>query len=141
MRRKHDRQRNMSASALLMGLAAWVATVPAVPGHAYAADKAALERQFNDAFTAMLNDPSDVALTMRYAELAVDLGDYESAIPPLERLLMANPNLLDVRLEVGVMYFMLNSHAMAKEYLLGVKNNNKATSEQIKRAEEFLARM
>ncbi len=111
------------------------------PGHAYATDKAVLEQQFNEAFSAMLDNPADTKLTMRYAELAVELGDYESAIPPLERLLMVNPDLVDVRLEVGVMYYLLNSPAMAKEYLYEVKKSGKATPEQVKRADEFLAKM
>lgn len=121
--------------------AAAIGAFSVAPGLAYATDKAQLEKEFNAAFNAMLSNPSDVALTTRYAELAVEKGDYESAIPPLERLLMTNPDLIDVRLEVGVMYFLLHSHSMAKEYLNEVKNNRQASPEQIKRADEFLARM
>lgn len=114
-------------------------------GLAYAKDYSdnttELKQEFNSAFNAMISNPSDVGLTTRYAELAVKLGDYESAIPPLERLLMINPDLVDVRLEVGVLYFLLNSHAMAKEYLNEVKDSGKASPEQLKRADEYLARM
>lgn len=113
----------------------------AAPVHAYADNKTALNQEFQAAFNAMIDNPSDIKLTTRYAELAVEIGDYESAIPPLERLLMTNPDLVDVRLEVGVMYFLLNSHGLAKEYLNEVKNSTLATPEQIKRADEFLAKM
>ncbi len=109
--------------------------------HAYATDKAALEQQFHQAFNQMLKDPANVDLTTRYAELAVELGDYEAAIPPLERLLMNDPEQNDVKLELGVLYFLLNSHNIAKEYLGEVANSGTATPEQIKRANEYLAKM
>lgn len=133
--------KNCKMAILSLALVLGVGMVSGAPGHAYATDKAALQQEFQGAFEAMLSNPADVKLTTRYAELAVQLGDYESAIPPLERLLMADPDQLDVRLEVGVLYFLLNSHSMAKEYLSGVKNSGKATPEQVKRADEFLAKM
>lgn len=133
--------RNGKMTILSLMLLALVGVVSVAPGHAYATENAALEQEFQSAFEAMLSNPSDVSLTTRYAELAVKLGDYESAIPPLERLLMADPEQLDVRLEVGVLYFLLNSHSMAKEYLNGVKQSGKATPDQIKRADEYLAKM
>lgn len=131
----------LKTRVLSLAAAALLYVLPVASGHAYATDQAVLEQEFNAAFNAMLSNPSDVALTTRYAELAVEKGDYESAIPPLERLLMMNPDLVDVRLEVGVMYFLLNSHSMAKEYLNEVKSSKLATPEQVKRADEYLAKM
>jgi tetratricopeptide (TPR) repeat protein len=108
---------------------------------AQARERAAVQQEFQAAFDVMLKNPADAQATTRYAELAVELGDYESAIPPLERLLMLNPKLTDVRLEIGVLYFLLHSGAMAREYLEAVDNDPEATPEQKRRATEYLARI
>jgi tetratricopeptide (TPR) repeat protein len=100
-----------------------------------------VQNAFQKAFWAMLADPSDTEKTIRYAELAVKLGDYEAAIPPLERLLMLNPGLPKVRLEVGVLYYLLNSREVARGYLNDVKNDPQAAPELVKRAEDYLARL
>ena len=65
----------------------------------------------------MLEDPANLDKTFRYAELAVRVGDYEAAISALERMLLYNPNLPRVRLELGVLYFRLGSYAIARTYL------------------------
>lgn len=104
-------------------------------------DRAAVQQEFEAAFNQMIDDPSNVKLTMHYAELAVQLEDYESAIPPLERLLMQDPKLTDVRLELGVMYYLLNSHLVAKQYLNEVTQDQAATKEQLSMAKEYLAKM
>ncbi len=124
----------LMAAVLAVGLA--VADV-----NAYATDRATLQKEFEMTFDQMLEDPTDIALTKKYAKLAVELGDYEAAIPPLERLLMFNPDLVEVRLEVGVLYFLLNSHAISKEYLMEVKNHKDVTPELDRRADQYLARM
>lgn len=117
-------------------------TIP-VPAQAAAnhAERTETQEAFQQAFSAMLADPSNTEKTIAYAELAVKLGDYEAAIPPLERLLMLNPKLPKVRLEVGVLYYLLNSHEVAKGYLMDVKNDPNAKPEQIKRAQDYLARL
>jgi tetratricopeptide (TPR) repeat protein len=100
-----------------------------------------VKKEFDQAFYAMLSDPADVDKTIRYTELAVKLGDYEAAIPPLERLLMLNPDLPEVKLEVGVLYYLLNSHEAAKGYLVDVAGDASATADQVERAKNYLSRM
>lgn len=104
-------------------------------------DRAVVAQEFEAAFEKMLDDPSDVKLTLHYAKLAVELGDYESAIPPLERLLIQNPSLTKVRLEVGIMYYLLNSKAVAQQYLTEVTEDKSATAEQVAKAKEYLAKL
>lgn len=85
-----------------------------VSGHfAYASD---LEKEFQNTFDEMMKDPSNIDITMKYANLAVQLKDYESAIPPLERILMFNPNLPTIKYQLGVLYYKLDSVDMAKSY-------------------------
>ncbi len=79
-------------------------------------DKSQIKKQFDVTFYKMLKDPSDVDMTMKYADLAIQLEDYEAAIPALERVLMFNPNLPSIKAELGVLYYRLESFVMAKSY-------------------------
>jgi hypothetical protein len=78
---------------------------------------AELQRKFESAFQDMLQDPANLDKTFYYAELAIRVGDYEAAISALERMLLYNPDLPRVRLELGVLYFRLGSFAIARTYL------------------------
>ncbi len=80
-------------------------------------ERAALEKEYEAAFQAVFKDPGNLDKTFRYAELAVAVGDLEGAISALERMLIYNPNLPRVRLELGSLYFRLESYAVAKSYL------------------------
>ena len=98
-----------------LSVAAWACSAPAsaqTPGSA-----SSLEQQFDNAFQQMLRNPSDLDNTFRYAELAIQVGDYEAAISALERMLLFNPDLPRVRLELGVLYFRLGSYAISRTYL------------------------
>ena len=70
----------------------------------------ALEQQYEEAFQELFRDPGDLEKTFKFAELAVKVGNYETAISALERMLLVNPNLPRVRLELGVLYFRLGSY-------------------------------
>ena len=76
-----------------------------------------IEEQFDRAFQNMLSDPANLDKTFQYAEIAIQAGDYEAAITALERMLLFNPDLPRVRLELGVLYFRLESYAIARAYL------------------------
>src|SRR5579871_5755657 len=66
-------------------------------------------------FQGILNQPADLANTLRYAALAPS-GDVESAISTYEQLLFYNPKSSSVRFELGVLYYRLGSYEMAHEY-------------------------
>ncbi|MDA1101430.1 MAG: tetratricopeptide repeat protein [Proteobacteria bacterium] len=72
---------------------------------------------FDQAFKEMLQDPSNLDKTFKYAELGIKIGDFEAAISALERMLLYNPDLPRVRLELGVLYFRLGSYSIARAYL------------------------
>lgn len=108
---------------------------------ASARDKPQVEKEFLLAFDRMYKQPGNVALTLDYAKLAVEMEDYEAALSPLERLLMLNPSLPEVRLELGVMYFKLNSKLVAKEHLRLVAEDLSASEDVQKRAQAFLAKL
>lgn len=68
----------------------------------------------------VLRDPTNVQLTVQYAQLAKDHGDYEAAISAYERLLLFNPTLTDIQYELGVLYFLLESYPAARSYFEAV---------------------
>jgi tetratricopeptide (TPR) repeat protein len=69
-------------------------------------------------FQQMYKMPSNLDVAFKFAEQAVQRGDYEAAIGALERMLFFNPNLPRVKLELGVLYFKLGSYELARSYLL-----------------------
>ncbi len=76
-----------------------------------------LKDAYEAAFQRMLNNPGDLDITFAFAELAMRYGDFEGAISALERMLLINPDLPRVRLELGVLYFRIGSYAIARSYL------------------------
>ena len=48
-------------------------------------------------------------LTFAYADVSAKLGDNEAAVSALERMLLFNPNLPRVQLELGALYFRMGS--------------------------------
>jgi tetratricopeptide (TPR) repeat protein len=76
-----------------------------------------LETQTDQLFEQLLKDPKNVDLTLRYAEAAAKLGNYEAAISSLERLLLIDRNFPGVRLQLAELYRRLNSFEMARSYL------------------------
>lgn len=71
-------------------------------------------------FKRLLVKPDDLDAAFRYAELETDLGEYEAAIGSLERMLYYNPDLVRVKLQLGVLYFHLHSYEMARSYFNAV---------------------
>lgn len=102
---------------------------------------AALRRTLDELFDATLRDPADLSLTLRYAEAATQLGDFEAAITALERILFFNPALAQARLELGVLYFRLGSHGVARGYLEEAKRSESLPPDLRARVDEYLARI
>jgi tetratricopeptide (TPR) repeat protein len=64
----------------------------------------------------ILSEPSNVDLSVQYAQLARQRGDYEAAIGAYERLLLYNPELVQLKYELGVLYFELESYIASRSY-------------------------
>ena len=118
--------------AILTGI-----TVMTNSGHAFAVS----DRDFQHAFRSTMQNPMDINAAMHYSELAITRKDYESAIPPLERILMFNPDRNDIRLQVGILYYLLESRLMAEEYLQQAKTQSTATQDQKTRADYYLGKL
>ena len=100
----------------------------------------ASDQQFEDAFARMMKNPADIAATMDYANIAVSRENYEAAIPALERLLFFNPDLPDIKLRLGILYFKLGSYDVARDYLNSASAPD-APQDIVDKASSYLAKM
>lgn len=103
--------------------------------------KSNLEKQYDQAFQAMFEDPANLDKAFAYARLAIQMQDFEGAISTLERMLIINADLPRVRMELGVLYFRLRSFEVAKGYLQEVLAEEDVPAVVAERAEGFLARI
>jgi tetratricopeptide (TPR) repeat protein len=96
------------------------------------------EREYDAAFQEMLRKPADLDVLFKFATIATKTGDYEGAVSALERMLLVNPDLPRVRLELGVLYYRLGSYEVARTYLSAVVATANIPPEVRTRAEQFL---
>jgi hypothetical protein len=80
------------------------------------ADQAALEAQKDKLFQQMLANPANLDVVFAYADISARLGDNEAAVSALEQMLLFNPNLPRVDLELGALYFRMGSFDVAQSY-------------------------
>ena len=79
-------------------------------------DRASLEAQKETLFQQMFRDPANLDVTFAYADVSARLGDYEAAVSALERMLLFNPDLPRVQLELGALYYRMGSYELARDY-------------------------
>jgi len=79
-------------------------------------DRARLEAEKASLFGQMLRNPANLDVTFAYADVSARLGDYEAAVSALERMLLFNPDLPRVQLELGALYFRMGSYTLARAY-------------------------
>lgn len=79
-------------------------------------DTSALRARQQALFETMVAEPENLAVMFDYAAVSMRLEDYEPAISALERMLIFNPDLPRVKLELGVAYFRLGSYEVARFY-------------------------
>ncbi len=97
------------------------------------------QAQYEEAFQETLRQPANLDVLFRFASLAAETGDLEGAISALERMLIINPDIPRVRLELGVLYFRLGSYQAARTYLQTALNSPSLPPEIRSRAEQFMA--
>jgi hypothetical protein len=75
------------------------------------------EEAYETAFQAVMAAPTDERALARYANAATRVGNLESAIATLERILALVPGLHPVRLELAVLYARIRATEMARARL------------------------
>ena len=97
---------------LIVALAGGAASAQELSGQ----DRATLLAQKEELFQRMLRNPGDLDTSFAYADVSARLGDNEAAVSALERMLLFNPDLPRVQLELGALYFRMGSFEIARTY-------------------------
>jgi hypothetical protein len=103
-----------------------------------AAGSSELRQRYDAAFQETMRKPADLDTLFRFATLATQIGDLEGAISALERMLLVNPDLPRVRLELGVLYYRLGSYEAARAYLASALKSPSLPADVRRRAEDYL---
>lgn len=74
-------------------------------------------REYQQHFDAMLADLSNPQASFAFVKVAVRTGDIPGAIAALERILKIQPDLTNIKLELGLLYLRLDSPQLAAHYL------------------------
>lgn len=124
-------------TAALAGLALSALSVSAT-AQTLLTGEAELRQKQADQFQAMFDRPEDLDLMFAYALTSIQLKDFEAAISTLDRMLIFNPALVRVRLELAASYFRIGSYPIARHYFIQVAENPDADETLKARANEFL---
>jgi tetratricopeptide (TPR) repeat protein len=76
-----------------------------------------LKSQYDRAFAAMMSDLANPELSFQFVKVAIEVGDLRGAIAALERILLINPGLANIQLELGVLYLRVGNAELAQDYL------------------------
>lgn len=134
----------MKALKTALVVAAVVLLAAAVPAAAQDNEGSASpgqQERYDALFQQMLEDPDDLDVMFEFAKVATRLGNYEAAISTLERMLLFNPNLPRVRLELGVLYFRIGSYEAAQTYFEQVRQRENVPETVLSRVDSYLARI
>lgn len=128
---------------LLAALVAGLAEASAVHAETVQApsSQADLKHAYDAAFQQMLMQPANLDVLFKFATLATQTGDFEGAVSALERMLLADPDLPRVRMELGALYYRLGSYEMARSYLDTVLQSPGVPPDVRGRAEQLRAKM
>jgi tetratricopeptide (TPR) repeat protein len=124
----------------LVLLAAVLVARPAAAQALSQQERSRLETQKAALFQQMLHNPANLDVTFAYADVAARLGDYEEAVSALDRMLLFNPNLPRVELEIGALYFRMGSYDLARDYFARAAASN-PPPEVRARIEEYQAQI
>src|SRR5262245_45117838 len=76
-----------------------------------------LMSEYDNAFAAMMGDLANPELSFQFVKLAIEVWDLRGAIAALERILLINPGLANIQLELGVLYLRVGNAELAQDYL------------------------
>lgn len=101
---------------------------------------ATLREQYQQALDAVMSDMADPQKSFDFVKVAIALGDLRGAIAALERVLRINPNLANIKLELGILYLRIASPDLAQTYITQALESEDVPELVRLRAERFLER-
>lgn len=126
-------------NSLMCSVRVWLSVVLGLALLAQAASaQVSSRKELDEAYAQVLQHPMDRQITLNYARIALELKDYEAAIPPLERILMSEPGNARIKLQVGILYRALGSKLMARQYFADAAQTQGAPAEVVSEAEDYL---
>jgi tetratricopeptide (TPR) repeat protein len=93
---------------------------------------------YQTALKRMIERPADAEASFVFAQTAAAEGRFREAIAALERVLILNPGLSNIKLEIGVLYLRLGQSAIAEQFIQEATNSPDAPPEVKARAAELL---
>ena len=109
-----------------------------VSGTAAAADTA-VDQRYQEALDAVLGDVADPAKSFRFVQVATEIGDLRGAAAALERMLLLNPRLANIQLELGIIYLRLGNAELGRYHINEALRAPNVPVAVRARAEQFLA--
>jgi len=82
-----------------------------------------LEQEYQTKFDAMMEDLANPERSFEFVQVAVKTGDLRGAIAALERILKIQPDLSNIKLELGLLYLRVASPDLAANYIRQTLND------------------
>jgi tetratricopeptide (TPR) repeat protein len=117
--------------------AASIALCITLVGTTAQAQTAGLEAERAAVFARMLDAPADRTLMAQYAQLSIQLRDYEAAAATLERLIDQEPANATARLELATTYFAMGNYPLAEFHLNAATASGALTRGQLGAADAY----
>ncbi len=122
------------------GLGLFLASMQAVQAEQSENIDPNLEGEMNRLFEEISRSPDNLDSNYRYAQVAAKLGQYYKSIAAYERMLIQNPNLHRVKLDLAVLYAQVGSNQAARKLFLEVKETN-PPAQVVANIDEFLLKL
>lgn len=116
--------------ARCFGLPAALLLLLCAPASAQSDNRQSLERQSDEAFRQVLQEPQNLGLWSAYSRLLIQQGNYEGGIAALERLMLEPDASPSIRVDVGVLYYRLASYAQAEAVLRSALDDPRLPADQ-----------
>ncbi len=97
------------------------------------------QSDYDQAAAALRAEPANPALLAAFANVASRIGNYEAAIGALEAILIQNPGLNRIRVELGVMYYRVGAYDVSRFHLERAIASGTLPPDTAARAQSFLA--
>jgi tetratricopeptide (TPR) repeat protein len=104
-----------------------------------AADVPAADARYEAALDRMLADIADPQRSFDFVKEATAVGDLRGAIAALERMLLLNPSLANIQLELGVLYLRLGNQEVGRYHIENALRAPNVPAVVRERAEALLA--